>query len=243
MGYFLHFFYSWGLLLQALAIIHFIRRRPDGYWLWIIIFGGYIGALVYLAVEAIPDLGLVRGELKFFQRRRRIHEVEALVRDNPSPGNYEELGDLYFQNRDFRRCRECYDRAISARTDSVDPFYRRGLCELELNDFSAAIPDLERVVAKEPQYDFHRAAGLLAHAYGVTGQAEKAAPLFERVMQLSTLTELQYYYAAFLAAQKRTAEAREYAQHTLQKRATLPGFQRRRDRPWFRKTAALLKTL
>ncbi len=235
--------FSWGFILQALAIVHFIRRRPDTYWLFIIIFLGPLGAVIYLVVEAAPDLGLLRGELKVFPRRRRIREVEALVHDNPSPGNYEELADLYFQDGDYRRCRECYDRAISARTDSVDPFYRRALAELELNDLPAAIRDLEHVVAKEPQYDFHRAAGLLAHAYAETGQPDKAAPLFDRVMRFSTLTELQYYYATFLAARPDKAAAREFAQRIMQKKATLPGFQRRRDRPWFRKTAALLKTL
>ncbi len=238
----LHIF-SYGFILQALAILHFIRRRPDTYWLFIIIFLGPLGAVIYLAVEAIPDIGLLRTELKIFPRRRRIREVEALVRDNPSPGNYEELGDLYYQDGRYQRCRECYDRAISARTDSVDPFYRRALCVLALGDFEAAIPDLERVIATEAQYDFHRAAGLLADAYARTGQPQKAGPLFDRVMRFSTLTELQYYYASFLAAEKRTVEAREYAHRILQKRATLPGFQRRRDRPWFRKTAALLKTL
>lgn len=238
----LHIF-SYGFILQALAIVHFIRRRPDTYWLFIIIFLGPLGALIYLAVEALPDLGLLRTELKIFPRRRRIREVEALVRDNPSPGNYEELGDLYYQDGNLRRCRECYDRAISSRTDSIDPFYRRGLCELGLSDFAAAIPDLERVIAQDPNYDFHRAAGLLAHAYTRAGHPEKAAPLFDRVMRLSTLTELQYYYAAFLASQGRTADAREFAERIMQKKNTLPGFQRRRDRPWFRKTAALLKGL
>jgi hypothetical protein len=239
---FLHIF-SYGFILQLLAILHWIRRRPDTYWIFIIIFLGPLGAIIYLAIEAVPDLGLLRAEFRVFPRRRRIREVEAMVRDNPSPGNYEELGDLYFQDGQYQRGRECYDRALSARTDSVDPFYRRALCKLALNDFAAAVPDLEWVIAKEPQYDFHRAAGLLAHAYAQTGQPDKAAALFDRVMRLSTLTELQYYYAAFLAGQGRTAEAREYALRLLQKKATLPGFQRRRDRPWFHKTEALLKTL
>ena len=68
--------YSWGIILQALAILHFIRRRPDTYWIFIIIFGGGIGALVYLVVEALPDVNLVRGTFKAFPRRRRIRELE-----------------------------------------------------------------------------------------------------------------------------------------------------------------------
>jgi hypothetical protein len=37
MSQLLYLFYPWGILLQITAIIHFIRRRPDTYWLWIIL--------------------------------------------------------------------------------------------------------------------------------------------------------------------------------------------------------------
>ena len=232
-----------GLLLQALAIIHFIRRRPDTYWLYIIIFLGPLGALVYLVVEALPDIGLLRATFKAFPRRKRIHQLEAMILDNPSPANLEELADLYFEDGKFARAREYFDRSISKRTDSLDPFYRRALCALEMGDFAAALPDLERVVAKDPRYDYHRARGLLAHACASTGQTEKAAALFADVTRISTLSETQYNYACFLAAQGHPAEARDWVQRVLAKKPTMPSYLRRRERPWFRKAAALLKQL
>jgi len=236
-------FLRYGFILQAIAIVHFIRRRPDGFWLWIIIFGGGLGALVYIAAEAIPDLGLLRGTFRAFPRHQRIHELEALVRDNPSAGNYEELGGLYLDNGDFARARACFDRAISARTDSPDPFYRRALAEFELKDYAAAAADLERVVSKEANYDFHRAAGLLAYSDWQIGNTSEADALFARVTQVSTSTEIQFYYASFLASQGRTAEAREWVARILAKQRSMPGFQRRRDRPWFRQAASLARQL
>src|SRR5689334_20118516 len=187
MGYFSLFLYPWNFLLQGIAIVHFIRRRPDTYWLWIILLGGGLGAIVYIAVEVLPDLGLLRQSFKVFPRRRRIRELEAIILDNPAPGNYEELADLYSEEGKYARARECYNKATTARTDSIDPFYRRGIAEIELGDFAAAVNDLERVVNKEPKYDFYRAPGLLAHAYAETGQAEKADALFRQTTQISTL--------------------------------------------------------
>lgn len=233
----------WSFLVVALAIIHFIRRRPDTYWLYIILFLGPLGAAIYLVVEALPDLGLLRQSFKVFPRRRRIHELEAAVLDNPSAGNYEELADLYMEDGNFSKARGCYDKAISSRTDSPDPFYRRGVCEIELGDFAAAVPDLERVVSKEPGYDFHRAKGMLAHAYANAGQAAMAAELFQQVTVISTLSETYYNYATFLQSQRKTSEAREWAQKILAKKPTMPGYLRRRERPWFRKAAGLLKRL
>jgi hypothetical protein len=243
MGLLSHLFYPWGLLLQVFAVIHFIRRRPDTYWLYIILFLGPIGALVYIFAEAIPDIGLLRGSFKVFPRRKRIAELEAIVRQNPSSGNYEELGDLYMDDGKLQQARAAFDKAIAARADTPDPFYRRGVCALMLGDPAAAIPDLERVITGEPGYDFHRAAGLLAHAYALTGQKEKAEALFRRATAASTLSETYLNFAELLASEGRTGEAREWARKVLDKKPSLPAYQRRRDRPWFRKASAFLKRL
>jgi len=243
MGSLIQFVYSWGILLQAVAVVHFIRRRPDGFWLWIIIFGGGLGALVYIAVEALPDLGLLRQSFKVFPRRKRIRELESAILDNPSAGNYEELADLYMEEGKFGRARSCYTQSISSRTDSPDPFYRRGVCEIQLQEFPAAVADLERVVGQDRRYDFQRAAGLLAHAYANTGQPQKADALFREVTVTSTTSETYYNYALFLASQQRFDDARYWARQILAKKATMPGYLRRRERPWFRKANALLKRL
>ena len=243
MGIFSAFVSPWSFIVIALAIVHFIRRRPDTYWIYIILFLGPLGATIYLFVEALPDLGLLRQSFKVFPRRRRIHELEAAVLDNPSAGNYEELADLYMEDGNFAKARTCYDRAISSRTDSLDPFYRRGVCEVELGDFAAAVLDLERVVNSDPGYDFHRAKGLLAHAYANTGQPTKAEQLFREATVISTSSETYYNFATLLASQGRTAEAREWAQKILAKKPTMPGYLRRRERPWFRKANTLLLRL
>jgi len=235
-------FYPYGIVLQAIALLHFARRRPDMYWLWIILIGGALGALVYIFIEVIPDVGLMRSAFQVFPRRKRIKELEGLVLDNPSVGNYEELGDLYLDDQQFARARECFDRVIS-RTDEIDPVYRRALCEMALDDFAAAAADLDRVVARDPKYDYQRAAGLQAHALAKTGEGEKADGLFTQVLQTSTLSETQYNYACFLAAHGRATQARDWAERILRKKATMPDYIRRRERGWFRKAAALIKRL
>ncbi len=243
MGSFLLFAFSWwGIALRIVAIVHFIRRRPNFFWLFVILFH-WIGALVYILVEVIPDASLLRGSFQVFPRRRRIHELERTILDNPSAGNYEELGLLYLDDGDYARARASYDKAISARADSVDSFYRRGVAEVELGDFAAAVPDLERGVNSDPNYDFHRAKGLLAWAYAQTGQAEKADTMFREATKISTISETYYHYALFLQSQGRVAEAREWAQKILDKKPTMPRYLRRRERPWFRKASALLGRL
>jgi hypothetical protein len=243
MGFLNYLLYPWGFLLQGIAIVHFIRRRPDTYWIFIILFLGPLGAIIYLFVEALPDIGLLGQSFKVFPRRKRIGELEAAIHDNPSAGNYEELGDLYMDDGRLEAARVAFDKAIAARADTLDPFYRRGECAILLGDAAAALPDLERVVSKEPDYDFQRAAGLLAHAYAQTGQKERAESLFRQVTITSTLSETYLNFAELLASDGRNAEAREWALKVLQKKPNMPGYLRRRERPWFRKANAMLKRI
>jgi hypothetical protein len=114
---------------------------------------------------------------------------------------------------------------------------------MELNDFPAAVGDLERVVRINGNYDYQRAAGLLAYAWARNNQEAQAASMFEKITQTSTLSETQFNYAQFLAEQGKTGEARQWAQRILGKKATMPRYLKRRERPWFRRASALLKRL
>jgi len=241
MGLLTGLFWPWGILLQIAAIVHFIRRRPDTYWIWIILFLGPLGALVYIFAEVLPDFGLLRQSFKGFPRRKRIAQLEMEIRDNPSSGNFEELGDLNMDEGKLQAARAAYEKAIAARSTTHDCFYRRGVCALLLGDAAAALPDLEMTVQKEPGHDFYRAAGLMADACAKTGQPEKADAMFRQAIERSTLSETYLNYADFLASQGRCAEAREWAQKVLDKRPTMPRYLRRRERPWFRRASAILK--
>lgn len=243
MGQIFLFTHVFGIVLIVAALIHFVKRRPEYYWIWIILMFGGLGAFIYLMVEALPDVGLLRGQLQVMSHRKRIAELESLVMDNPAPGNYEELGDLYMERGDYKQARECFDKAIITRTVTPEPFYHRAICELELGDYTAAVGDLERVVTLDPKHDFHRAAGLLAHALAKTGRKDKAAALFQEVVKISTLSETQFQYAQFLMEQGNPDDARHWAQRILSKKHNLPGYLKRRERPWFRRAEGLLKQL
>ncbi len=233
-----------GIALMAFALVHFIKYRSGNWlWLYVIIFLGPLGALIYLAVEVLPELRGSHTSSKWMGRRRDIKRLEATVIDNPSAGNYEELADLYLDQGNYARARECFSKAISSRTDIPDPFYGRAKCALQMGDTGAAIQDLEKVISIDPKHDYNRAAGLLANAYALTGRNNDAERLFRETLKTSTLSETQFYYARFLANQGRIDEARELAQQVVRKRASVSPQLRRADKQWFGAAEALLKQL
>src|SRR5260370_21768556 len=215
-----YLFYPWGFIVQGMAIGHFVRRRPENYWFYIIFFGGFLGASVYIVAEVLPDLGLLRGVFQGFGRRSRIQRVETEILDNPSVANYEELGELYKDQGQYEKAREAFNHAITGRSDSIYTFYSRAQSSLAMNDLAAAIPDLERVVTADRKFDYYRAAGLLADTYARTGQLERANPLFAEVTQISTTPETLYNYASFLKTVNRPDEARERVQKLQAKKRT-----------------------
>lgn len=238
-----YLFYPWGMILQLVALVHFVRRRPQGFWLWVIFLGGFLGALVYMVAEMLPDAGLLRNTYRGYGRRSRIAVVETAILDNPSAANFEELGQLYWDEKRYAKAKGAFDRAIATRSDSPDCFYRRGLCLMALGQPEAALPDFERVVRGDAKYDLYRAKLMLAEAYAATGREREAAPIFAEVAEHSNTPETLYTYAAFLKTQNRSEEARELLRQLLQKERTLPRYWRRLERPWFRKGQGLLKEL
>jgi len=244
--------YPWTLILQVLAVVHFVKRRPENYWLWIIIIGGPIGAGAYFLVEVLPDARLLGGVFHGFGRRSRIQTLETQIIDNPSAGNFEELADLYLDEKKYGKARDAYSKALEGygtrrasgtQNDTLHTFYGRAKSSLALNDYAAAIPDLERVATADAKFDYYRAAGLLGDACAKTGDVERAAYWFGPATQYSTTPETFYNYASFMASQGREEEAREWLGKLMAKKRTLPGYMKRVERPWFRKGKALQKEL
>jgi len=242
-GGLLDFLYPWGILLQIAAIIHLIRRRGEIYWYFIIFFLGPVGGLIYILVEMLPDLGLLRQVYNRQGRKARIQIVERTVLDNPSVGNLEELGELYFEQKEYAKAKETLDRAIAARADSPHTFYLRAQSALALGQTDAAIGDLEFVVRQDPRFHFDRAAAVLARAYGLAGRTEHAEAMFGHALQYSDTPETLYYYASFLKSAGRTGEAQQWAQKIMDKKKSLPHFAQRREHAWFLKTKSLLKEM
>jgi tetratricopeptide (TPR) repeat protein len=243
MGALTSLFYPWGLIVQGVALVHFVKRRPDTFWIYVIIFGGGLGAGVYLFAEMIPDLGMLPGMFHRYGHRSRIAALETQILDNPSAGNLEELAELYFEQEKYERARDMLDRAIAQRSDSVHSFYLRARAALGMGDYAGAIPDLEYVVGKDPKFDHYRASGLLGDAYARTGDLEKAAGPFATAVQFSTTPETLYNYANYLKLAGKIAEAREWTAKLAAKKRTLPRYMQRVERPWFRKGEVLRKEL
>ena len=113
----LQYLFGYGFIFQIIAIVHWAKRGRDRFWIWIIIFGGVVGALAYFLIEGLPDWQDMKRSFTGPARRRRIAMLRAMILDNPSAGNYEQLGELLVQQKRWAEARDAFDKAIAARSD------------------------------------------------------------------------------------------------------------------------------
>ncbi len=208
MGLLTHLFYPWGLLLQAAAIIHFIRRRPDTYWLYIILFLGPIGAIVYMFAEVFPDAGLLNQSFKGISRRKRIAALELTIRDNPSAGNYEELGELCMDDGQLQRAREAFDKAIAARSNTLDCFYRRGVCAILLGDAHGSFAGPGEGGRQGAELRFQSRPGVAGPGIRAHGREGKGRGAFSARDGRFYLSETYLNFADLLASEGQATQKR-----------------------------------
>src|SRR2546425_2701108 len=96
MGGLYFFLFPWNFIIQGIAIVHFIRRRPDTFWLWIILIGGGVGGPGFIAVGGGPGARFFRPSFKGFSPRQRNPEIGYALLGNSSPGKYEKNADFFF---------------------------------------------------------------------------------------------------------------------------------------------------
>ena len=241
---FIGLFYPWGIVLQALAVLHFVRRRPDNFWLWIILIGGGLGALVYIVAEVVPDI---------WAAARIAAGVSAPAADPGARGDDPRQSrgrEPRGAGRSVSGGRQVRPRAGAVRqgdlaadgfAGSVLPARHRragaGRCRCR-----GGRPRARRGEGREVQTSIAPSACSHRRTRGTT-RPTKPNAAFTRATDASTLSETYCNYAAFLAAEGRSDEARAWAERILAKKPTMPNYLRRRERPWFRKAKALLKSV
>jgi hypothetical protein len=239
----LPYLFGSGFILQIVCIVHCAKQGRDRFWIWLLIIGGLVAVAAYVIIEMLPDWSELRRRFTGPQRRRRIATLRAMIRDNPSAGNYEQLGELLVQQKKWSEARDAFDRAIASRSDSLDPFYWRGVSAFEVGDDAAAIRDLQYVVEREPKYDYSRARCLLARSLARAGRIDEAGHAFDKLVESTTASESLVAAAQFYGANGRAGTALELVESVLARRQTMPAYQKRRDRAAFSAARRLRRKL
>ena len=94
-------------ILQLLLIVHIIKNHKPFLWLWLIVFLPYIGGIVYIIMEIIPDLA------DAVNPGRKLSELESLVKRQDTIANRTKLADCYVSLERFEEAIALYDSCLT----------------------------------------------------------------------------------------------------------------------------------
>lgn len=234
---------------QIIALIHYFRNRPEGYWFWIILFFGPIGAIVYLFAVVLSNEGAVsvQGRVRAgLKERKRSVQLEVKIKAKEAlPYDFFELGEIQFKFKKYDSAAENFKISAEKSPENKDAQYMLGLCLEKLDRYQEAGKYLESLVMENPKFKFGEAMHALARCYRGAGEIDTAIGAYKRVLSQNNFAQARYALAELLIQKGHKDDARTQLERLITdtKTADVPSYQKREEKRWARKAKTLLLSL
>jgi hypothetical protein len=208
-----------GLILYYLPSIlcgvHAVRSGQPMYWLWILVIGGPLGAIIYFAAVIVPELaggrtarGAARAARQALDPERDYRLAKRALDDTPTLGNRmrlanaaEALGRWPEAEAEWAQCAA----GVGAEDPAVLMGHTRAL--LELGRYQEALARLEQLKALGRDGETPQATLAFARAYEGMGRNAEADAAYRACVDRVPGLEAGGRYVAFLAKTGRRADA------------------------------------
>ncbi|HLY51561.1 MAG TPA: tetratricopeptide repeat protein [Steroidobacteraceae bacterium] len=236
-------------IIQALLIVHVIKTGRNFLWIWVLLllpFG--IGALVYLAVEVLPELFRSRAARRASRGLRRaldpgedLRRYENEVRVAGNVASRQRYAEELLRH-------ERYDEALAQYTQALtglyehDPSLMLGLAQAQFakGEPSAARATLDKLIRLNPQFRSAPGHLLYARALAAEGNVPKALEEYRVLAPSYPGAEAAVRYAQLLETEGQREAARQVARELLERARIAPGHYRRAQREWLEQARKLL---
>ena len=228
------------ILLQIGCGVHVVRTGRPLYWIFILLIGSYIGVLVYLLAEVLPDLRNNRGATRAVGRvRDRIdptRHTRAASRDleiADTLDNRRRLAERKLADGDYAGAETLYRDALRG-LYATDPTLMLGLAQAQFHrgEPSAARETLDALIAANPDFRSHDGHLLYARAVEAGDDFAAAVEEYEALIQDYPGEEARVRYAGLLQRNGQADKARALYADTLRRVDLAPAYYRREQREW-----------
>lgn len=237
-------FYTVTIILQAICVIHCIRKRNQQNWIWLIVFLPMIGCIAYLFSEVltrrnIRDVQAGVGEV--FSPSGSIKKLEDNLRFSDTFNNRIALADAYMHAGQTQRAINLYEESL----DGAFAENELGISRLMVAYYKEKrYDDVIRLAPKIislPQFARSKAHILYAASLAHARQPEKAETEFQKMNGRFGNFEARYYYALMLRNYNRGDEGRRILSHIAEEIPQLSSAERRHNREWLSLAKEALK--
>lgn len=229
------YFYYISIVLQAICVIHCLRKGNQQKWLWIIIIVPYIGCVAYFFSEIINGNDLRQAQFNLsavINPTGSIRKLEQQLKFSDTFLNRLALADAYLANAQTDKAIELYESSHTGLftenehllSSMIIAYFRKGRYE--------DIFPLAEKLSKTPQYARSQAHLLYAMALGNAGRLEQAEKEFKSMCSKFSCFEQRYQYGIFLHKTGRTTEAENLFNEMLNEAGHLGPREKRDNRQW-----------
>jgi hypothetical protein len=239
-------FYIITIVLQAICVIHCVRKGNQNNWIWLIVFLPVIGCLVYFFSEIITNRGIRNvksGVGEILKPSGSIRKLEENLRFSDSFNNKIALANAYLASGQSTKAISIYESsltgAFSENEHAIAQLISAYYMEKRYDDVVSIVPK----IYNKPQFPRSKAHILYAMSLSYSGDTEKAEKEFLGMKGRFSNFEARYYYALFLQNNDRNAEARQVLSEIVDEIPQLGHVEKRYNREWINRSKDMLKKM
>ena len=198
------------IVLQAICVIHCLRKGKNSTWIFAIIFLPVIGCIAYIFMEMFSG-----GEIQQVQSGvgsiinpgGKIKKLESQLKFSDTFNNRVELADAYLATGATDKAIELYESSLTGTfTENEHVIYQLILAYATKENYAAVLP-LAKKIYSRPQFAKSQAHIAYAIALEHTGNKAQAEEEYKTMKARFSYSEARYHYGLFLIRDQRPAEA------------------------------------
>lgn len=240
------YFYYATLGLQALCVIHCLRKGTQNKWIWLIVFLPVIGSLAYIYTEMFTRgqvQNLKSGVGSVLMPSARVKKLEEQLRFADTFNNRIQLADAYLATGRTDAALDLYEKSLTgAFSENEHVLTQLIIAYYDKARYAEILPVAQKVY-KQPQFARSRAHMLYALALEKTGNSALAEKEFKTMKAKFSYYEHRYEYGLFLGRVGRLDEAKQIFEEIVGEASHLSSREKRDASIWFAQAKEALKKM
>lgn len=239
------YFYYITIALQAICVIHCLRKHNEQRWIYVIIFLPLIGCIAYFFSEIVTgrDVRNLQSGMGgiLVSPTGRIRRLESNLRFADTFNNRVMLADAYFACGRTGEAIELYTTSLTGAFTENEHVIKQLIAAYFQQQRYEELVTLARKIYNRPQFARSRQHILYARALEYTGDIQGAEQEFRKMKGRFADFEARYQYGLFLRGSGRIEEARLVFEDIAGESSHLSSREKRDNRAWIVKAKEELK--
>ena len=234
------------IVLQAICVIHCLRKGNSNNWIWLIVFVPLVGAIAYIVTEMFTRDQVEQvqaGVTTVLNPTGKIKKLEQQLKFSDTFSNRIQLADAYLADGQTEKALALYESSLTgAFTENEYVLTQLNTAYFQMQRYDDVVAVTKKIY-RLPQFPRSKAHLQYAMALEQTGNTIAAEKEFKLMKVRFAYFESRYQYGMFLQRANRDEEARQVFKDIIEEAMQLSPREKRNHRKWINLAKEELKTM